>query len=116
MASELDKDRSEMKEEVKHMKKQVEEETGAWKQLQQQESQGGRKDKGQGDVAVESMKGFKTKDVPKPEPFDMAPEDFEESHELFKAQLISQDNKWSDVLEWMAEAIKGKWKRKMEMK
>ena len=53
------------------------------------------------------MKGFKTKDVPKPEPYDMAPQEYEEWHELFKAQLISQDNKWSDVLEWMAGVVKG---------
>ena len=29
----------------------------------------------------------------------MAPEEFGEWHELFKAQLLSQDSKWSKVLE-----------------
>ena len=51
--------------------------------------------------ADDSMRGFKTKDVPKPEQFDMAPEEFEEWHELFKAQLLSQDSKWAKVLEFM---------------
>ena len=53
------------------------------------------------DTEKDTMRGFKTKDVPKPEPFDMAPEEFEEWHELFKAQLLSQDSKWSKVLEVM---------------
>ena len=44
------------------------------------------------------MKGFKPNDVPKPEPYGMAPEEFEELHELFKAQLMSQDSKWSNVI------------------
>ena len=31
----------------------------------------------------------------------MAPEEFEEWHELFKAKLLSQDGQWAKVLEVM---------------
>ena len=53
------------------------------------------------------MKGFKSKDVPAPEPFDMAPEQYEEWNELFQVKLISQDSKWSEVLVWMEKHVKG---------
>ena len=52
------------------------------------------------------MKGFKTKDVPKPELYEMAPEEFEEWNELFKARLISQDGKWTVILDWIEQLNK----------
>ena len=61
-----------------------------------------------GEDKEESMRGFKTRDVPRPDPYDMVPSEFDEWHELFKAVLISQDNTWSKVLEWIAEEVKVK--------
>ena len=75
-----------------------------WVTWKKNETEG--KQKGKEEEEEEELKGFRTKDVPKPELYDMAPEDFEEWNELFKARLISQDGKWSVILEWIEKINK----------
>ena len=36
----------------------------------------------------------------------MAPEEFDEWNELFKARMVSQNNKYSDLMEWIKEKNK----------
>ena len=62
------------------------------KEAEQQEQGKDKKDHGN------DIKGFDAKHAPKPEKYDMDPKGYQAWHDLFTANMTSQDSKWEAIL------------------
>ena len=63
------------------------------------EDEDARTDGDDSDETIKKVRGYDIKSAPKPEKFDLKPEEFEEWKELFLAALLALDPQWEAILE-----------------